>query len=198
MNIGSFVEKTLKNKRGYVYRTYRTTYSNDIFELIHYGTVLLCINIKRHLVTHYTITSVSDRAAINIALRNLYSYKILPYTYANCHGLWCVKGSKGILCRLSEDGNFNNHTLYKRVEFVKKLRRNKVTFIRTVDGNSYLFSGYTRYLNGFIRISNRCKTDKERRLNVFVDRGFYPVLKNEITDKTIIKQCQPEIIALSI
>ena len=81
MSFRDFIDATIINKRGYKYHTYETLYkrhniNTEVFKLFHYGANILTIKMEPTMeVTHATITSVSDRDAINKTLDEIYKIK---------------------------------------------------------------------------------------------------------------------------
>jgi len=80
MGFCEFIEKTLNNERGYKYHTYQTYYDEElmengssrrVFELTHYGTTILKVDLEKRKILNFFVCSQSDRQAISKALWKL-------------------------------------------------------------------------------------------------------------------------------
>lgn len=71
MGFCEFIEKTLKNERGYKYHTYQTFYDGKIFKLTHYGTTILKVDLEKKKILNFFVCSQSDGQAISSALWKL-------------------------------------------------------------------------------------------------------------------------------
>ena len=88
MNFDEYISKSIENNRGYVIGShYNTEYSNNLFQLYHYGTKIIEVDTKNCKVTYHYTCSTSDIQAINGCLHVLKKKGCVDRAYLSGEGL---------------------------------------------------------------------------------------------------------------
>jgi len=98
LNKAEFIAKTINNKRGYKYYTYRTEFNDDIVKLFHYGSHILTFSIEKKLDNGLyaqlgqAAHSFTDICTIRICLRHVFDSKNIFYEICRVNSVFTPTG----------------------------------------------------------------------------------------------------------